>query len=209
MRNFSNNDSRRSQGRRSSGGRGFDRSRHDSQNGRSHQMYDAVCSDCNKPCRVPFMPTSGKPIYCSECFEKRGNSRGNDNNDSRRPRSSSFSNHSPKNYDKQFKTINEKLDVILKILMPKEEVENVEAIDLVADKADESQTSDEPNQDTPEVKEAVSEVVSEDVIEVENVEAIDLVADKADESQTSDEPNQDTPEVKEAVSDNVSEVEDK
>jgi len=34
------------------------------------EMFDAVCSECGKDCKVPFKPTSGKPIYCSECFEK-------------------------------------------------------------------------------------------------------------------------------------------
>jgi CxxC-x17-CxxC domain-containing protein len=39
-------------------------------NDRKTEMYDAVCSDCGKDCKVPFKPTSGKPIYCSSCFEK-------------------------------------------------------------------------------------------------------------------------------------------
>ncbi len=39
-------------------------------NNKKTEMYDAVCSDCGKDCKVPFKPTSGKPIYCSSCFEK-------------------------------------------------------------------------------------------------------------------------------------------
>lgn len=35
-------------------------------------MHSAVCDECGKECQVPFKPTSGKPIYCSECFEKKG-----------------------------------------------------------------------------------------------------------------------------------------
>ena len=31
-------------------------------------MYDAVCARCGKPCKVPFKPTDGRPVYCSECF---------------------------------------------------------------------------------------------------------------------------------------------
>lgn len=34
-------------------------------------MYPAVCDECGKQTEVPFQPTSGKPLYCSECFEKR------------------------------------------------------------------------------------------------------------------------------------------
>lgn len=33
-------------------------------------MYDAVCAACGKPCKVPFKPTEGRPVYCSECFAK-------------------------------------------------------------------------------------------------------------------------------------------
>ena len=35
------------------------------------EMFDAVCADCGKPCKVPFKPTEGKPVYCSECFAAR------------------------------------------------------------------------------------------------------------------------------------------
>lgn len=40
-------------------------------------MHQAVCDKCRKECEVPFRPTSGKPIYCSNCFEsKRGSDSG-------------------------------------------------------------------------------------------------------------------------------------
>jgi CxxC-x17-CxxC domain-containing protein len=32
------------------------------------EMFDATCSNCGQPARVPFRPTSGKPVYCSDCF---------------------------------------------------------------------------------------------------------------------------------------------
>lgn len=38
-------------------------------------MHKAICDKCRKECEVPFRPTSGKPIYCSSCFE---NNRGSD-----------------------------------------------------------------------------------------------------------------------------------
>lgn len=34
------------------------------------EMHQAVCDNCGKNCEVPFRPTSGKPIYCSSCFER-------------------------------------------------------------------------------------------------------------------------------------------
>jgi CxxC-x17-CxxC domain-containing protein len=40
------------------------------------QMYAAVCDNCGKQAMVPFQPTSGKPVYCSECFEQVRASRG-------------------------------------------------------------------------------------------------------------------------------------
>lgn len=36
-------------------------------------MHKAICSNCERPCEVPFMPTGDKPVYCSKCFEKTGN----------------------------------------------------------------------------------------------------------------------------------------
>ena len=34
-------------------------------------MYDAVCSECGKDCKVPFQPSGDRPIYCSDCFANR------------------------------------------------------------------------------------------------------------------------------------------
>jgi CxxC-x17-CxxC domain-containing protein len=31
-------------------------------------LYEAVCADCRKNCKVPFRPSPGRPIYCPECF---------------------------------------------------------------------------------------------------------------------------------------------
>lgn len=40
-------------------------------------MHKAICDKCRKECEVPFRPTSGKPIFCSNCFEsKRGSDSG-------------------------------------------------------------------------------------------------------------------------------------
>lgn len=41
--------------------------------GGERQMYDAVCSECGKPCKVPFQPHDDRPVYCSECFAKMHN----------------------------------------------------------------------------------------------------------------------------------------
>lgn len=42
-----------------------------SRDGRSARpMFDAVCSECGKPCKVPFEPRGDRPIYCSDCFRR-------------------------------------------------------------------------------------------------------------------------------------------
>ncbi len=33
-------------------------------------MFKAVCADCGKECSVPFKPTEGRPVKCSDCFKK-------------------------------------------------------------------------------------------------------------------------------------------
>jgi CxxC-x17-CxxC domain-containing protein len=35
------------------------------------EMHDVICSNCGRPTQVPFKPTSGKPVYCSDCFAAR------------------------------------------------------------------------------------------------------------------------------------------
>ena len=35
------------------------------------EMFEATCSSCGKTAQVPFRPTSGKPVYCDDCFRSR------------------------------------------------------------------------------------------------------------------------------------------
>ena len=34
----------------------------------TREMFAATCSNCGNEAKVPFRPTSGKPVYCSDCF---------------------------------------------------------------------------------------------------------------------------------------------
>ena len=34
------------------------------------QMYPVVCAQCGKNTEVPFAPTSGRPVYCRDCYNK-------------------------------------------------------------------------------------------------------------------------------------------
>ncbi len=36
----------------------------------NRQMHHAVCNECGKDCEVPFEPREGRPVYCSECYNK-------------------------------------------------------------------------------------------------------------------------------------------
>ncbi|MFQ6094237.1 MAG: CxxC-x17-CxxC domain-containing protein [bacterium] len=51
---------RRSQ--RSSGG--YDRG--------PREMHPAVCAECGKDTMVPFRPRGDRPVYCSDCYSRRG-----------------------------------------------------------------------------------------------------------------------------------------
>ena len=49
----------------------MDDDRDDRRNFRDRQMYDAVCSECQKECQVPFKPTDVRTVYCRDCYSKR------------------------------------------------------------------------------------------------------------------------------------------
>ncbi len=40
--------------------------------GGERTLFAAVCSACGKDTQVPFRPTPGKPVYCRDCYAKRG-----------------------------------------------------------------------------------------------------------------------------------------
>ncbi len=34
------------------------------------EMFPAVCAECGKATQVPFQPREGRPVYCSDCYNK-------------------------------------------------------------------------------------------------------------------------------------------
>ena len=79
------------------------------------QMFSATCDQCGERCEVPFRPTNGKPVLCSNCFAGK--------NDNRGPRSNENSfvrPIAPVSNSGDFAAINAKLDKILKLLSPTE-----------------------------------------------------------------------------------------
>jgi CxxC-x17-CxxC domain-containing protein len=101
------------------------------------EMHEVVCDKCGKTCEVPFKPTTNKPVYCRECFNKndssesRGESRSRSDDfrprgkPERQNRSRSSNTFAPKPGELDHNTnvsqeeldkLNEKLDKIMKAL---------------------------------------------------------------------------------------------
>lgn len=80
------------------------------------EMFKTTCSNCGKECEVPFRPTNGKPVYCSDCFEKMGNG---GRSEPRRDERPSFRPQAPVVDNSQFVAMNAKLDKIISLLEPK------------------------------------------------------------------------------------------
>jgi CxxC-x17-CxxC domain-containing protein len=38
--------------------------------GSRRQMFPATCAECGKETEVPFEPREGRPVYCSECYNR-------------------------------------------------------------------------------------------------------------------------------------------
>ena len=38
---------------------------------RPRQMHESTCADCGKTAFLPFEPTGARPVYCSDCFQRR------------------------------------------------------------------------------------------------------------------------------------------
>src|SRR3989344_354185 len=107
---------------------GFSRDRNSER--RNVEMYDAVCSKCNKKCQVPFRPTGSKPVFCSECFGQQGD------------RGDRGSNFSQSNNSADLSQINAKLDKIIAILQELElDVVDEDMTDLDKDSEDEVEES--------------------------------------------------------------------
>jgi CxxC-x17-CxxC domain-containing protein len=50
------------------GGGGYSAGGYGGRSSAPREMFTATCSSCGREARVPFRPTNGKPVYCSDCF---------------------------------------------------------------------------------------------------------------------------------------------
>lgn len=145
-------DFRHSGGRRFGGNRGggFDR-RGGSRDSGPITMHKAICSQCGKPCEVPFEPTSGKPVYCNECFAAKRNTESGRNdsrfapksfNDHKSSASTSFGNNTDKSNSEDLKKLlellNGKMDQLIKVVesLPEPKSLAIEPKELRTDKAE-------------------------------------------------------------------------
>lgn len=117
MGDFNRNDRGGRGGGRYGGGGGRDFNR--------REMHRATCAQCGRDCEVPFRPRDDRPVYCSDCFEKRRNEDGGsgDRNFSR-PYSENRDRGNTRGADTgqlmdQLKSLNNKLDKIINIIEPK------------------------------------------------------------------------------------------
>ena len=154
MRNFSSSD--RSRDRRDSPRRSFGGG-----DSRRTILHNAVCDECGKDCQVPFKPSGEKPVYCSDCFEKKGGSDSNRSRDrrdsprrsfgggdSRRPPQSNISDRSTSQLVEKIEILNTKLETIINLLSSAGEKKS----ELVEDKMKKSKKLTVEKKDTKEKK---------------------------------------------------------
>src|SRR3989344_3779430 len=101
---------------RSGEGRGFGRRRFDRRDSDRPQMHKTICSNCGKPCEVPFRPTGSKPVFCNDCFRDKGGSGAGSygGRDSGRPNLDDR-----RTYEKErYEALHAKLDKIINMLTP-------------------------------------------------------------------------------------------
>ena len=94
------------------GGFGGGRDRED------REMHKTTCAKCGKMCEVPFRPTGDKPVYCNDCFKNKDgmSPRRDEGRSFEKPSFNSRPAFSETNYKEEFRTINDKLEKILKLL---------------------------------------------------------------------------------------------
>lgn len=99
----------------------------DSREGGASSMHKATCATCSKSCMVPFAPRQGRPVFCSDCFQKDGGESSFDRKPSfggrergdfgGRPsfREAPAPAALPADLAQQLKVIQEKLDILLEL----------------------------------------------------------------------------------------------
>ncbi|PIS09460.1 hypothetical protein COT75_01520 [Candidatus Beckwithbacteria bacterium CG10_big_fil_rev_8_21_14_0_10_34_10] len=104
--------------------RSRDRRSFSDRDSRRPSLHNAVCDECGKDCQVPFRPSGDKPIYCSDCFGKKGGGNVNrsrdrrsfSDRDSRRPSPGNIDSRSILKLEEKIEILNIKLNTIIDLL---------------------------------------------------------------------------------------------
>ncbi len=111
-------------------GRNDRRGGFDGRSGGGATMHKTICSECGVECEVPFKPTGGKPVFCSNCFENKNRSESMSESrfDDRRSSHSRFDDNkfSGNKFNESKKPVNDvkldelisRLDKIIRLLTP-------------------------------------------------------------------------------------------
>jgi CxxC-x17-CxxC domain-containing protein len=85
---------------------------------RDREMFTATCDECGKSCQLPFRPSNNKPVYCSDCFNMRGERSGLHNHSDERNTENKGSDTGKeiRELKDQVLSLNVKLDKIMKAL---------------------------------------------------------------------------------------------
>lgn len=82
------------------------------------EMHEAVCSQCDSMCEVPFKPSGTKPVFCKNCFRKdeNGGERYERPRSYEKPAFRSQSSSSNGDVVKQLEMLNAKMDQLIRTL---------------------------------------------------------------------------------------------
>ena len=137
------------------------------------KMFRATCADCGNSCEVPFAPTGGKPVYCKECFSKKGGRDGGDRFQKNDFRPHSFSpngfeggrsngnddvRRQIENLSSKIERLIEKIDALTRIKLSQEK----EATVVVAEAKRDNKAEIEKNK--PELKKLVTKAVKKEPV---------------------------------------------
>ena len=135
---------------------------------RRPSLHDAVCDKCGKDCQVPFKPSGDKPIYCRDCFEKKGGRDGDRSSqrvfrrrsfggrDSGRSLQNNISDRSILQLIEKIGILNTKLDTIINLLSSA----GKKKLELVNDRTEKNKKS--KNTKSVEITEALTLVEEKD-----------------------------------------------
>lgn len=79
-------------------------------------MHQAICSDCNQECEVPFKPSNDRPVLCRNCFKAKGGASPRESDDRGGFGKRSFNKGGSSMTREQFEILDAKLNKIIDIL---------------------------------------------------------------------------------------------